>query len=195
MAGFGKSMKKRPFPDEDEQDEAVDAEVADVVAADSAVGADDPDNEAAERGDGGGTGQAAYEKFVKNGIRLIYSEPMLPTILKSLENNGNPLGGLVNTTLMVVKRLESGAAKAGVQIPEDAVEQGTLELMVDMAKFSQKSGGHEYTPEELQDAQEAVAYMRGEMAGGAQPGAQPGQQQSAAPARRGLGSAMQPQTA
>src|SRR5688500_11059217 len=128
MAGFGKSLKKRPFPDEDEQDEAIEGEVdeprrppvdasedgaqvdgsgdenEEVVATDEDAPGDAPPAKG-KRGDA--PNQGAYDKFVRNGMRMIYSEQMLPQIIKSLDGNGNPPHGLANTTLMVIQRLEA----------------------------------------------------------------------------------------
>lgn len=104
-------------------------------------------------------GQDAHDQFVKNGMRLIYNEKTLPAVLQSLEGEGNPPLGLANTTLAVIKRLEQSAAKAGKEIPPDAHAQGTVEIMQLLAELSEKTGGHEYTRDELEAALQFVVRM------------------------------------
>lgn len=143
----------------------------------------------------GGDDQATYDKFVKNGMRLIYrkDDASVKSMLASLDGNGNPLEGLANTVGTLVMRLTSSAEQKGASIPPNVVLRGAGELLEQLADYSKQSGGHEYTDQELQSVAKVMVQA---MAGGGQQGEQPvgqpagqpaGPQMNGAPAaRRGL---------
>jgi hypothetical protein len=116
----------------------------------------------------GGGDQASYERFVRNGMRLIYSEKTLESVLRSLDGDGNPVEGLANTIASVVTRLTDSAAQKGVDLAPDVVLHGAGELIEQLADLSKESGGHAYTDEEMATVAKAVVDAVGE-GGGEQP--------------------------
>lgn len=155
------------------------------AADDAAEGATEP--AAAEAGGE----QAVYERFVRNGMRLIYGEKTLPSVIKSLEGDGNPVEGLANTISTVVMRLVDSAAKKGVELPPDVVMYGAGELIEQLADLSKESGGHAYTDEEMATVAKAVVDAVNMPEEGAPQGEEPPPDDAAAaaaapPPRRGL---------
>lgn len=96
--------------------------------------------------------QKQYDQFVKNGMRLMYSEQGTQAIVQSLAGDGDPVAGLANTVAMVVLRLKESAEKKGAQLSTDVVMHGGLELLEQAADFASQAGIHEYSPEEMESA-------------------------------------------
>jgi hypothetical protein len=93
--------------------------------------------------------QAQYDQFVKNGIKVIYSDNALPKILDTL-TTGNPIDSLANTAVMIVKRLVDSAKKNNAEIAGDIIYHGGIEILEDLANLSEKAGIHSYTQKELE---------------------------------------------
>jgi len=106
--------------------------------------------------------QAEYDKFVDNGLKLIYSEQMMPKIIERLGASKNPIEGLANVTFMVVQRLEASAEKAGRQISEDVLFNGAVEILEDIANLAKEAGVHDFTEEEMESAGYAALDLYGE---------------------------------
>ena len=96
--------------------------------------------------------QALYTAFVENGLRLIYSPETMPDVLNTLQGDSDPVDGLANAAVMVVRMLEESAQQNGQQIDGDIVLQGGTELLEDMANLSEQAGIHEFTDEEVEGA-------------------------------------------
>jgi hypothetical protein len=115
--------------------------------------------------------QAQYDKFVENGMRLIYDKKGVKRIVESLDGAGNPVEGLASTLAGVARRLIDSAEKNGVQFSTDVMLHGTGELAEQLANLSAESGGHKYTEDELESVLAPIVH--GVMRGGA--GGQPPQ--------------------
>lgn len=100
--------------------------------------------------------QDLYEKFVAQGVLLVYSEKMLPQVIKMLEGGGEPQEGLARATALVVARLLAAAEKAQQQIPGDVVFHAGKEIFEDLAELSGKAGIKDYG--EDQDALEGAFF-------------------------------------
>jgi hypothetical protein len=100
--------------------------------------------------------QAQYDKFVENGMRLIYDKKGLPQILKALDGDGDPVSGLATVVGAATMRLAQSAQKAGKPLPPEVILYGAGELMEQLADFSDKSGGHKYSDEELKVVAKAM---------------------------------------
>lgn len=94
--------------------------------------------------------QAAYDQFVKNGMRLMYDKKALPSIMKSLDGAGDPVQGMANTIAMLVARIVGSAKQSGKELSPNVILHGAGELLEQLADFSEQSGGHKYTDDELQ---------------------------------------------
>ena len=106
--------------------------------------------------------QAQYDKFVDNGLKLIYSEGMMEKIQERMGAGGNPIEGLANVTFMVVNRLVASAEKAGQKISGDVLLHGGVEILEDLANLAQESGIHEFTDDEMESALYATMDLHGE---------------------------------
>jgi hypothetical protein len=125
--------------------------------------------------------QARYDAYVKNGMRLMYRKQGVRALVKSLDGNGDPVSGLANTLGAIALRLTGSAKKAGQPLDPQVVLHGSGELLEQLADFSQQSGGHTYTDDELRKVATVLAKAaKGE---GAQP--QPAPQPSPASAPTG----------
>lgn len=100
--------------------------------------------------------QATYDRFVANGISMIFDKRTAPALLERLAGNGNPVEGLAATTVFVVSRLEESAARKGTKLSGDVLMQGGAELMANLADLAEAGGVHEYTPEEIENAMYAA---------------------------------------
>lgn len=110
--------------------------------------------------------QADYQKFVENGMELVYADKGLKALVTSMDGNGAPVDGLANTMAAVTMRLTDSAKKAGKPVSPLVALYGAGELLEQLAAFSEDSGGHSYTDDELKQ----VAQM---MVDGLKKGAQP----------------------
>lgn len=100
--------------------------------------------------------QAAYEDFVAHGLLLIYSEKMLPQVVKMLKGGNKPEEGLASATALIVSRLISAAEKAQKLPPGDVVFHAGVEIFQDLAELSGKAGIKDYG--EDKDALESALF-------------------------------------
>lgn len=96
--------------------------------------------------------QAQYERFVNNGLTLIYDDKTLPKVIEMLRGDGDPKEGLANAAAMVVMRLEDSAGDQGQPIPDDIVYHGGIEILSDLANLANEAGIHEFTDDEIEGA-------------------------------------------
>ena len=96
--------------------------------------------------------QAEYNRFVTNGMRMLYNQKAMPQILESIRGDGNPVEGLANALVMLVMRLEDSAAQQGQQIDGDIMEQGGAELLEQMVDLAEKAGVHKFKEKEMESA-------------------------------------------
>lgn len=96
--------------------------------------------------------QAQYDRFVDNGLKIIFDEKTAPQILKRLQASGNPIEGLASATVNVVLGLKDSAEKAGQKLDPAVLLHGGAELMENIAELSDAAGVHKFTPEELEQA-------------------------------------------
>ena len=96
--------------------------------------------------------QGAYDKYVQNGMQLMYSEKTMPQLVKTIGGDGNPVEGLANAALTVVTQLDQSAKQKGVEISPDVKYHGAEELLSQMAELAEAAGVHEFSDEELEQA-------------------------------------------
>lgn len=126
--------------------------------------------------------QRAYDKFVANGMQMMYSPKVMPKLLQLIATDSDPVRGLARALAMVVLRLDDGARQSGVELSLDVKGHGGVELAQRLAELAgpEGAGVHEYTPEEMTKAVRLSAAIyqatRQEQGGGqgAPAGAQPG---------------------
>lgn len=95
--------------------------------------------------------QAAYDQFVNNGYKMIYSDSGFPAVLGRLKD-GDPVEALANTAMTVVFGLEQSASQKGAKIDGDVMLHGGAELLGDLANLSKEAGGHAFSQEEVESA-------------------------------------------
>ncbi|WP_022727211.1 hypothetical protein [Fodinicurvata sediminis] len=96
--------------------------------------------------------QAQYNRFVVNGMNLIYDEQAMPQLLNAIEGDGNPIEGLGQTTATVTMRLEDSAEGQGNEIPVSVKYHGTSELLSLMVELAETAGIHEFSQDEMESA-------------------------------------------
>lgn len=96
--------------------------------------------------------QAAYEKFVDNGLKLIADQKMAPQILKRIREAEKPAEGLAAMTVSVVVRLEQSARESGRPVDPAIVLHGGQELLEAIAQMATAFDVHQFTPEEIESA-------------------------------------------
>lgn len=85
--------------------------------------------------------QALYDKMVNNGYQLIYgSRDQREAVMESLSGAGDPVAGLANTSAQIVGRLVESARRNGVQLSDDVVFAGGMELFDDLANLQREAG-------------------------------------------------------
>jgi hypothetical protein len=127
--------------------------------------------------------QAAYNGFVKNGLRVIFNKQAVPAVIASLKAVDDPVRALANTLSMVLQRLVASASKSGVQVPQNVVVHAASELEGHLAELAGEGGVHKFNKQELAQALQLglQAYAAMSAQSGA-PGAQPDQPGQPAPA-------------
>lgn len=96
--------------------------------------------------------QAQYDRFIANGLRLIFEGNRDQAILARIEKGANPVEGLASATLFIVMRLKESAEKAGQQISNDVLFHGGMEIMENVAELAKRAKLHAYTPKEIEQA-------------------------------------------
>jgi len=96
--------------------------------------------------------QEQYNRFVTNGMLLMYEKERLPTLLKTIAGDGNPVEGIANALVSIVSRLDDSADKAGAQVSGDIKYQGGVELMEQLVELAENAGIHTFSDKEMEDA-------------------------------------------
>lgn len=95
--------------------------------------------------------QQAYDQFVSQGMKLIFNEQTLPSLLKMIDGDGDPVIGLASAATNVIMRLvtSEGAPKFDPAV----LLHGGTEILEILANAAEESKLHDFTPEELQQAE------------------------------------------
>lgn len=96
--------------------------------------------------------QSSYDRFVTNGMQMLYNPQALPQLLESVRGDGNPIQGLANALVTLVTRLEDSAEQAGDQVSGDVMLHGGTELLEQMVELAEEAGVHKFTDEEIESA-------------------------------------------
>lgn len=96
--------------------------------------------------------QAAYNQFVTNGLRMMFDEKVVPQLLESIDATGNPVDGMADAMVSVVRRLEDSAQKAGAEIPGPVKYHGAVELMENLSDLVSKAGIADLGEEQMESA-------------------------------------------
>lgn len=96
--------------------------------------------------------QAQYNEFVSQGRMLVDDKKTMPTLLKNIQGDGNPVEGLANSLYAVVMRLEDSAEKAGKEFSGDVKYHGATEIMEHMVELAEAAGIHEYSDQNMESA-------------------------------------------
>lgn len=92
--------------------------------------------------------QELYEKFVKNAIRVIYSDATFPKVLELLK--AEPKEGVAVAASTIVARVATAAEKKGMKLNGDVVFAAGKTIVEDLINLSEKAGIHEYSQEEVE---------------------------------------------
>lgn len=106
--------------------------------------------------------QQAYEQFVGQGMKLIFNEQTLPSLLKMIEGDGDPVLGLASAAASVIMRLvtSEGAPKFDPAV----LMHGGTEILEVLANAAEEGKLHDFTPEELQKAElQTIDMVRDQM--------------------------------
>lgn len=139
MAG-GLLGKKPPV---DEQDDLKIQADDDSPTGEEAAPEDTSDN---------GDGQATYDQFVKNCMKVLFDRKGLPTLLKGIAGPDGPIVGLARVLTMLLLRVAGSAQQAGTEIPDDVVQSAAKELIGHIADLAGEAGVHKFNPQELAKA-------------------------------------------
>lgn len=96
--------------------------------------------------------QAEYEEFVTKGMDLMYNDKAMEEVIRSALGDSNPIEGLANTLVVVVKRLEDSAGEAGREFSGDVKLHAARELLEQLVELVEATGAHEFTEEEMESA-------------------------------------------
>lgn len=96
--------------------------------------------------------QAQYDAFVKNGMKLLYSEKATDSVLGAIEGAGDPVEGIANALAMVMMRLEDSAGEAGQEIGGDVKLNAAGEIFEQLVELAEAAGIHEYSDEDMETA-------------------------------------------
>jgi hypothetical protein len=96
--------------------------------------------------------QQMYDRFVENGAKIIYSQQVQDRLLEALSGGGDPVIGLVVTASSVVTQLEQSAQQNNMQLTEDVVFHGTVELLEMLIEMAETAGLHDFNEQEMERA-------------------------------------------
>jgi hypothetical protein len=141
-----------PAVDEEEQEPIADDEGAEPAPeGEEATGGEQPTGKGGLSPNAPPEQQQQYERFVLNGMLIIYDKKANATIIQQLRSGAkvDPVGTLAQVAVMVVSRLREGG---GVNVGPDVMMQGGAEIIEELAELSDRAGAHTYTDEEKQAA-------------------------------------------
>lgn len=115
--------------------------------------------------------QAQYDAFVKNAYEVIYNQnnEVEPVFLQHLQGemdqetaqmfegaepplSGNPVDNLAVASVLLTMFLDSSAASAGKEIPNDVLYHAGVEIVEEMGEVAGAAGIHDYSEKELEGA-------------------------------------------
>lgn len=126
--------------------------------------------------------QAAYDEFVKNGMRLVYQNgEVTPAILNQLKGDWgdvqqmlgelppdegaldpkNPVDNLAVATVGIVLALEASAAQAKKELDPGVVFHGGVEILEQLADVAEAGNIHDFSEEEMDGAANRAALLYG----------------------------------
>lgn len=91
--------------------------------------------------------QAIYQRFVANGLMIIFGEETMPDIVDLLDDEA-PEDALATATATVVFRVVTSAMETGVDIPADIILHGGTEIFENIAELMAMSGIADITEDE-----------------------------------------------
>ena len=107
--------------------------------------------------------QAVYDKFMDNAFNIVYDEKAMPDFIKSIQGDGDPVTGLASATLTVLERLEESAEQAlGKPADRSMMMAVQEEITEDLANLSRASGQHEFSEQEIGNANNVAALNYGQ---------------------------------
>lgn len=111
-----------------------------------------PKNQATDVSSVSAEEQQQYNRFVGNGMQMMFAEEGLSTVVESLKGDGNPVEGLANSVVAVVTRLEDSAKQAGEAVSGDVLYHGGVELLEQLADLAKVAGVHDFSEDEMESA-------------------------------------------
>lgn len=119
--------------------------------------------------------QAVYDKFMDNGLNLIYPQgegeqaQVSPAVLDDLAGKADPeaqqmfadaqpplqntpVDNLASATVQIVLMLEASAEQSGAQIPDEIIFHAGKDLLEELGEVSEAAGIHDFSEEELEGA-------------------------------------------
>ena len=113
--------------------------------------------------------QAEYDAFIRNAHEVIYDQnnEVSPVFIQHLKGemdeqtaqmfagvepplSGNPVDNLAVASVLLTMFLDSSAAQAGKDIPNDILYHAGVELVEEMAEVADAAGIHDYSEKELE---------------------------------------------
>jgi len=97
--------------------------------------------------------QAQYDQFVAQGMKLYNDPKVMPAILHQIEGNGDPVNGLASATATIVVRLVHSLKGQPTKMSGDVIYHGGVEILEQLADLGAVTKLHDFTPEEMQQAE------------------------------------------
>lgn len=98
--------------------------------------------------------QQAYNEFVGNAYKILYSEKTFPEFIARLRKAAeqDPVEGLSSVTVMAIIRVQESARRNGKMIDPVVVFHAGSEILAAIADTAAKAGIHEYDEKEIEAA-------------------------------------------
>lgn len=98
--------------------------------------------------------QQQYDRFVENGMQLIYDEngKVSDEVVKRLSTGNKPIDALAQTAVWLVMLLEQDAARNKATVEDDVLMHAGKELFEQLVEVAEALGIHTYKEAELQGA-------------------------------------------
>jgi len=97
--------------------------------------------------------QAQYDKFVDNGLKVIFSPKSFEAIKQRFKAGiDDPAGSLAEIVFSVVIKLQSSSEESGQQVTPDILLHGGAELLENLADAFEQAGIYTFRPEEIEQA-------------------------------------------
>lgn len=88
--------------------------------------------------------QAEYEDVVGRALLFMYDKRVMPTLLESMRNGGNPQEALGETAALLFSRIDAAIRESNRGVPDDMKVAAAAEVMGNLGEMATEAGIYDF---------------------------------------------------